>query len=259
MCENDYQKISSVHDRMTRALTQIRDGGGPRDVAVAFVALSEGESAAVWAQSRPLPDDDDCCGQVIGIESGYYAPLGDDIFNHYVGRDSLALEWLRERGWIGWDAQTQRVRPAGAIVPPGNQRERMLFFEFLVANQRWETLQTISIGPTQIWLGNGAVCETALPRNLEELWFMYSTADPWSMITLHLGYLLPKRYSKDGCLSHASLMPDGTEQTAVNWLAKHAGSTSRARDVYNGAAWLGNRRPYKEVWAEANMIAETVY
>lgn len=249
MCENDYLRIG-IAERVTRVLTQLRDAGAPRDVAVAYVALSDGETNFIWNIERPLPEDAACCGQIIGLEGV--------AFHRYVSQDSDVMDWLRTRGWINWNQEEQEIEPAGGLDNPMRPERAALFFEYLAANGKFEVMETLSIGPTQLWLGNGTTC--GMPSGVDDVWAFYSETNPWRLITRHLRYLLPSRYDPAGCLSNGFLLPDGSQQRGVAWLTHHAGNPNLALQVYNGnpARWP-NRRAYKDSWNYVNNVATTIY
>lgn len=252
MCEGSYNLIRTIHERMRSALIAMRAGGVPRDLAVAVVALSEGESGVQWKLTRPLPDDADCCGQIIGVESRVQS------FTTRLYDDQEALNWLRDRGWLGWDPTTNTVAPAGGFGNPAQPQNAMLFFEYLAANRKYETMKVLSIGPTQRWIRWGETCGG--PADVDEAWAFYSESDPARLLMNHLKYLIPARYVEGGCLPQDMALPDGGPSTSIPWLTRHAGNTHDASAIYYGGdPRFGSRRAYNQVWPEVNTLAGAVF
>lgn len=251
-CDNDYIRLDkTVVSRMTHALTSMRAGGIPKPLAVALVALSEAESAVIWALDRPI-EPSSCCGQVVGIEAGQ--------FHNAVGGHEAAIAWLNDRSYIGWNEADGTTYPKGGLGNPQTPWHAMLFYEWAVSHAYEELKATFSLGPTQLWLAQaGTVC--GFPSSLVGSWSMYSTSDEAEMVKNHLLYLVPSTMFEGGCLDPAVTLPNGDRSVGIEWLRHHAGNVATATKAYDGVTndpVLGNRKAYKTSWEEAETVAHNI-
>jgi len=176
MCNQDFLKMPSVMARMTAALGEMKAAGINKEIAEALVALSEGETAAVWRTQRPdnkVETAIQCCGQMVGIEMA--------TFNAVLQTQPNARSWLQDHGWLGYDQGSQQLVPAGGFNNPFDPRPAMLYLEFCIATELDAGLRICSVGPTQMFLGVAATLDAlpcGFPKTRDELWAFYSGTRP---------------------------------------------------------------------------------
>jgi len=241
------------------ALRQSRDAGVDRTLAVAYIALADGETNNYWGLPREtefVKPEDDCCRTVIGLEAVYY--------DEAMRSDAQLLEFANAHGWVGFDQNTGKMKPAGAVANPFNQQQLGTLFEYSTAIAKktgsMAPLYWVALGPTQInlyWSDKGKGCIPATP---DEAWAFYLTSDAGVMLNERLYYLTPPGSQGLSCESMAGTgLPAGDPGTSIPWLQKHTGSRTWAERVYWGHESLGTRRPYKDSWAITQYDAAAIY
>lgn len=239
---------------MERALGALKQGGIDKPLAVALVALSEGETGVVWATKRPHGEDI-CCGQVVGLEAG--------LLDGALRKDADAAKWLAYRGWIAQSGEGKLI-PAGGFGNPLKPQKNAYWMEYLLANGKKDLLTTVSIGPTQMHMGQLGTGRCGFPQTMAELYAFYSTVQTGGdghealLVRNWLRYLAPKGGSVDGCLPANVPLADGTPQRSIAWLTSHAGNAAMAQRVYYGDPSLGARPAYKDSYAKAAHAASNI-
>jgi len=243
MCDNDYRSVRDPAQRRIKALKEMAAAHIPRELAVAYVALSEGESRYLWTVKRPLKKHT-CCANVVGLEPSEVKRLH---------ADPAFLKWINDN--------------TGGVVVSGNNTlsvptlstvRNAIWFEKALADENMNILKMFSIGPTQLLIDSSRIC--GQPKTIAEIKEWYLTVDMHDRMANFLTYLTPKRYTPKGCRDLNGLLPDGTEAAGVPWLAAHGGSPEIGLKLWNGdAAVFGARQPYKTIWSLVNTSSEAIF
>lgn len=280
MCVNNMLNMS-MSQRLDYILTQLRVGAVRKDAAIAFTALSEGETGYLWYLDRPttlkwaggVPDW--CCGVPIGIETG-------QNFTKALAGAPTTLQFLKGQSLLTVDPNnSSELKPANGFGNPARQDLNMAAFETTVSAREESALPIYSVGPFQL---NQALYGRAcgFPSTWEELWDLYvggsnvtipadivasGKETDWLkgarfayMVKRWGRYNIPKSYIADGCRSNSVQFPNGSRETDLAWLDGHAGNRTVSTWAYDGdQAHLGARRPYKTVWSEVSLRASTMF
>jgi len=272
-CRFDMYSLSK-EARLSVLLKAAKHEGVDRSLAIAFIALCEGETGYAFLTHRPYPPlteiqgSSDCCAVPVGIELAY--------FDSGLRQSPKTLSFLAQKGWL--KTENGVLKPTNGLGNPLKPWKTMAAFEFAYLAEEDAAIKIFAVGPFQMnmkW--NGASC--GFPANRDEIWDLYvagrdmelQTTSGWSddQIVLQIYYSkiaylierwgrynLPKDVNPqgEGCKPATTELPNGNPAGDIAWLTGHAGNPSTASKLYYGTL-SPTRAAYKDVWANVNAKA----